>query len=190
MSSSVKKKLIGVVFLLLTVGLSVGLILLPTDTLLAYIGTDNTYLFMFLIAFLGSISTFASVPYPLILIGLVAAGMDPLLIGIVSACGVILADSFTFVVARKGRLLLSKKLEAAFLSLSIYIEKYPHLLKPGLVAYGTFAPLSNDFAVISLSLMKYNYFRVIPFLAIGNIFYNIGLAYLGVYAHSWITSLL
>jgi membrane protein YqaA with SNARE-associated domain len=181
-----KKKIVGVLTVVVTIGLSLLLISIPTDKLLNNIGTDNAYVFMYLVAFLGSITTFASIPYPLILIGLVAAGMDPLIIGVVSALGVITSDSVTFFVSKKGQILLSKKLQIAFDSLAKYIKKYPRLLTPGLVVYGTVSPLSNDFAVISLSLMKYKYFRVIPPLAIGNILYNVGLAFLGVYAYHWI----
>ncbi len=172
------------------VAVSLWITLTPADTLIGYFGTENIFLFMYLIAFVGSISTFASIPYPLILIGLAAGGVDPLLIGIVSALGVMTADSLTFIVTARGRALLSDKIRAAAEQLGARVRAHPRLLTPGLVLYGTVAPLSNDFAVITLATMRYSYWRVIPPLAVGNMVYNIGIAYIGVYAYDWIVGLL
>jgi len=184
-----RSRLGGILTVVLTVVFSVGLVSIPTDTLIGYLGTENGYLFMYLIAFVGSITTFASIPYPLFLISLAAGGFSPLLIGLTSALGVITADSVTFLVAQKSRVLLSDGLQASITKIGSHIERYPHLLTPGLVAYGTLSPLSNDFAVMTLSLMKYHYLQVIPPLAIGNIIYNIAVAYLGIYAYNWIVGL-
>jgi membrane protein YqaA with SNARE-associated domain len=48
------------------------------------------------------------------------------------------------------------------------------------------SPFSNDFAVAPLSMIGYNYWRTIVPLAIGNTFYNIAIAYLGLYAYDTI----
>jgi hypothetical protein len=184
------KRIFGYLVIVVTVICSLWLVSIPTDTLLGYVGVENVYLFMFLVAFVGSLTTFASIPYPLILLGLAAGGVNPLFIGLASASGVITADSLTFAAVRRGRVLVNDKILGAIERLSTHIKKHPRLLTPGLLMYGTFSPLSNDFAVISLSLMKYKYLRVIPFLAIGNIFYNVGIAFLGVYAYEWIVNLI
>lgn len=185
-----KRRIIGVFVILATVALSITLVSIPSERLTALIGTQNVYLFMYVLAFLGSITTFASIPYPLVLIGLAAGGVDPLKIGLVSALGVITADTFTFFAARKGSALLGERFNASLNVVSEYIRRYPRLLAPALVLYGMMAPLSNDFAVISLSLMRYAYSRVVLPLAVGNIIHNIAVAYLGVYAYDWIVNLL
>lgn len=184
-----KKQVISYFLIGALVVASLVLVAIPTDTLIGYVGTENVYLFMFLIAFVGSLSTFASIPYPLILIGLAAGGFNPFLLGITSASGVVISDSLTFLATKRGRTLVSEKILRSVDMAAAYINKYPRLLSPGLVLYGTVSPLSNDFAVISLALMKYRYVRIIPFLAIGNIFYNVAIAYFGVYAYDWIVAL-
>lgn len=185
-----RKKILGFFAIGATIGASLFLVSIPTDTLMEYIGTDNAYLFMYAVAFIGSITTFASIPYPLILIGFAAGGLSPLWVGLASALGVITADTVTFIAARHGRALLSEKVQASFERVSAWITRHPRLLTPGLVAYGTVSPLSNDFAVISLSLMRYTYWRVVLPLAIGNLIYNLSIAYLGVYAYDWVAGLL
>lgn len=180
----------GILALLGTAALSFAFVLIPSDTLIAAVGTENVFLFMYAIAFLGSITTFASIPYPLILLGLASGGVNPLQIGLVSALGVITADTFTFFAARKGSALLGERLQASLTQLALYVERYPRLVTPGLVLYGTLSPLSNDFAVISLSLMRYAYHRVVLPLAVGNVVYNVGMAYFGVYAYDFVVNLL
>lgn len=184
------KKLFGWSAILLTIGSSLYIASLPTETLLRFIGTDNVYIFMYLLAFIGSISTFASIPYPLFVISLAAGGFSPVSVGLSSAFGVLTADTLTFYSVKKGKALMSTKLLRAIDGLEKYVKKYPRALTPGLFFYGVFAPLSNDFAVISLSAMNYKYSKVIPPLALGNIIYNIVLAYLGVYAYDWIVGLI
>ncbi len=184
-----KKKIIGICAIAGTVIFSLLLVSTPTDTILGYIGTENAYVFVYVIALLGSITTFASIPYPLILIGLVAGGLNPLLAGILSGMGVITSDTLTFFAARQGRALLPEHVAGSLTKISGWTEKHPKLFLPGLALYGTLSPLSNDFAVISMSLMQHSFWRVVPALAVGNMIYNIGIAFLGVYAHDWISAL-
>lgn len=184
-----KKKIVGALAIAGTVGLSLLFVSIPSDTLIGYVGTENGYLLMYLIAFMGSITTFAGIPYPLFLINLVAGGFSPIFMGLVSAAGVSTADSFTFFATKKGGALLSEKLYHSFARIAVHIENHPAILTPGLMLYGVVSPLSNDFAVISLSLMQYRYIRVVLPLAVGNVAYNIGIAYLGAYAYSWIVNL-
>lgn len=174
-----KSKLIAFIAIVLTIAFSLFVASVPNSFFTEYIGTENIYLFMYLIALVGSISTFASIPYPLILIGLVSGGADPIYTGLASALGVVSADAFTFFAVQKGKVLLNEKLQNSVEHLGEIIKKYPKLVFPGLFLYGTVSPLSNDFAVITFSLMKYNYLKVAIPLAIGNIIYNITLAYYG-----------
>ncbi len=172
-----------------TIVLSFVLVSIPTDTLLRIIGTNNAYFFMYVIAVLGSITTFASIPYPLILISLVSGGLNPLLAGAVTALGVSTSDTCTFFAARRGRALLPENASASLMKFAHWLHKHPKIFTPCLALYGTVSPLSNDFAVISLSLMKYRYWQVVPVLAVGNMIYNITVAFLGIYAYDWIVGL-
>lgn len=181
-----KKRLIGFLTVGGTIALSFALVSIPTDTLLSVIGTNNAYVFMYVIAVLGSITTFASIPYPLILISLVSGGLNPLLAGVVTALGVSTSDTCTFFAARRGRALLPKNVSASLTKFAAWLHRHPKILTPCLALYGTVSPLSNDFAVISFSLMKYRYWQVVPALGIGNMIYNISIAFLGVYAYDWI----
>jgi uncharacterized membrane protein YdjX (TVP38/TMEM64 family) len=184
------KRILAGSFVLLLVCASLFLASIPSDTLIEKIGAENIYVFMFLLALVGSISTFASIPYPLILIGLSVGGADPLMLGLASAFGVITSDTVTFFTIRRGRQFVGEAMLGSMERIASYIQKYPRLLTPGLMLYGMLSPLSNDFAVISLSLMRYSFFAVVFPLAVGNVIYNLSVAYLGVYAYDWIVNVL
>lgn len=184
-----RKTLIGYATIVATILFSVAMVSVPTNTLLGFFGIENAYFFVYMIAFLGSITTFASIPYPLMLLNVVSGGLDPLLAGSLSALGVTTADICTFFVARRGQAIISEKMSRSLTKIGKLINKYPKLYAPSLVAYGIFSPVSNDFAVISLSLMKFSFWRVVPLLAIGNIIYNLSIAFVGVYAYDSIVNL-
>lgn len=177
MKPQTKRRVTRAIIIICAIVFSLSLSAIPSDTLISLIGSENAYVIMYFIAFMGSISTFASIPYPLFILSFVAGGFDPLYIGIASAFGVITADSITFILVKRGKSLLSQKIKNSIETISEKVKKHPRLLTPGLIAYGTFAPLSNDFVVISFAAMRYHYFRIIPALALGNIIYNIAIAF-------------
>lgn len=184
--TKMSKKIVTVTTAAVLIGTSFFLASIPSDTLMSFIGAENVYIFMYLLALVGSLSTFASVPYPLILISLASAGASPLALGLVSALGVITSDSITYFAAKSGRGLLGESMKGSVELLATRIARYPRLLTPGLILYGSVSPLSNDFAVLSLSFMNYKYYRVVLPLAVGNLIFNLGMALLGVYAYEWI----
>jgi len=162
------------------VGLSFAIAQIPTDTLIDYIGSENAWLLMFILGAIGGISTFVTVPYQVVLMSFASAGISPVVLGIATALGVMIGDSTMFVLSKQVQGKLSDNQQKRLDSWSEYFAKHPRLVAPCLVAYGTFSPLSNDFVVAGLSLMNFNYLRIVIPLTIGNIFYNIAIAYLGV----------
>ncbi|MEL6803883.1 MAG: hypothetical protein AAFO91_08905, partial [Bacteroidota bacterium] len=73
-----KRRWISIVVILSCMGLSLALVSVPSDTILNTIGSQNAYLLMFVLALVGSISTFAGIPYPLFLISFAAGGINPI----------------------------------------------------------------------------------------------------------------
>ncbi len=163
--------------------ISLALASFPVDTLIDTLGSNNAYFLMFALGTLGGFTTFTGIPYHLILMSLAAGGLNPVTLGICTAIGVMLGDSTMFLIGSKVKETLSPRMQATIEHLSSYLSQHPKLVAPALVGYGTFSPFSNDFIVASLSMMGYAYWRTIIPLTIGNIFYNIALAYLGLYAY-------
>ena len=175
------KRYIQIVGVLIAfVGLSFAIAQIPTDTLVDYIGSENAWLLMFVLGAIGGISTFVTVPYQVVLMSFASAGINPIVLGIATALGVMVGDSTMFLLSKQVQGKLSQAQQERLDSWSEYFAKHPRLVAPSLVLYGTFSPLSNDFVVAGLSLMNFNYLRIVVPLTIGNIFYNIAIAYVGI----------
>ena len=164
-------------------GVSITLASIPADTLIDYLGGDNAYLLMFLLGGIGGLTTFTGIPYHLVLMSLAAGGLSPVILGVSTALGVMLGDSTMYLIGRNVKTALPGRILATMDHLTSYLKKRPRLVTPTLIAYGTVSPFSNDFIVASLSIMGYSFWRTIIPLAIGNTFYNIALAYLGLFAY-------
>ena len=117
---------------------------------------------------------------------LAVGGLDPVALGVCTAVGVMLGDSTMFLIGKQVKDSLPPRVVATIDHFAEYLLKHPRFVTPALVAYGTVSPFSNDFVVASLSMGGYGYWRTILPLTVGNIFYNIALAYLGLYAYDTI----
>lgn len=179
-----KRKTILAIFAVgLFILVSVTLGSIPSETLINFVGSDNAFILMFVLGTVAGLTTFTGIPYHLILMSLAAGGINPVGLGISTALGVMLGDSTMFLLSKKVQPSLSPKILAFTDAVADRLNLHPSLISPGLLLYGMFSPFSNDFIVASLSIMGYSYRKIIVPLAIGNIFYNIALAYLGLYAY-------
>lgn len=163
--------------------ISVLLASFPADDVIDVIGADNAYLLMFVLGMIGGFTTFTGIPYHVVLMSLAAGGLNPIGLGLCTALGVMLGDSTMFLIGARLKDSLPPRLQATIQPLSAYLARHPAMVTPALVCYGAISPFSNDFLVASLSVIGFGYWRTIIPLAIGNVFFNIGLAYLGIYAY-------
>ena len=185
-----KRRLQALTFVALFIAISSAIASIPSDTLIEFVGSENAYLLILALGVIGALTTFTGLPYHLILMSFAAGGINPIFLGISTALGVMVGDSTMFVIGKKAQVALPSNILTAINTLPKYIDRYPRLFNPLLIAYGALSPLSNDFVVASLSIAGYSYRRVIIPLTIGNIFFNIMIAYLGLYAYDWITQVL
>ena len=171
------------------VSISLTIATIPSDSLIDAVGSNNAFALMFLLGLIGGLTTFTGVPYQVILMSLAAGGLNPILLGLSTAVGVMLGDSTMYLIGRGLKPSLSHRLLAALDKIKHYLAQHPRQFTPALVLYGCLSPFSNDFVVGSLSIMGYPFWRTILPLAVGNIVYNIALAYLGVYAYDQLIGL-
>lgn len=147
------------------------------------LGVGNGYLIAFIAAFFAGISTFTSAPYALIVITLGAGGLSPILIGLVSAFGLFLGDSTSYMLGYYGHHVVPTKLQEELQKVHAWLmaRKRAWTIPVFIFLYGAFFPFSNDLVVISFGLARYPFWRVMAPLALGSIIFNMILAYLGKY---------
>jgi membrane protein YqaA with SNARE-associated domain len=160
--------------------------LLSPETILSAIGVENAYLFMFLLAFAGGVTTFSGIPYHLVMIAFASGGLSPWLLGLWTACGVMLGDTTSYFLGRQGSKLMSSRAQIVFDKLKQIEEQHPRFLPLAFLLYGTFIPFSNDLLVIPAGLLGYPFWRVMIPLGIGNLLFNIGLALVATYATEYL----
>ncbi len=178
-----KSKLGLGVAILIFVSISVTLALIPSATIVETVGSSNAYLLLFVLGAIGGLTTFSGIPYHVILMSFAAGGINPILLGGSTALGVMVGDSTTYLISKRVGDNVPSSLQIYLDRIAHFVDRRPTLIAPILILYGALSPFSNDFIVASLTLTGHSYRRIIIPLAIGNTFFNIGLAYLGYYAY-------
>jgi membrane protein YqaA with SNARE-associated domain len=184
-----KKIKLFLTLLPIVVGLGISFLFIffvGADVLVEYIGTENAYVLMFTVAAFSGLSTFNSVPYYSVLLVLANTGVSPVLLGTASALGVMTGDSFSYFIGRQGSSLIPSVLEPIFDKINNLAKYKPNIYTLVCFLYGSMCPLSNDFITISSGMARISYLRVMLPLALGNIVFNIAIAYTAIYAHNWL----
>jgi uncharacterized membrane protein YdjX (TVP38/TMEM64 family) len=176
--------------LIVAVFLSISLAIasIPTDRILDLIGTENAYALMFVLGAIGGLSTFVSIPYHLVLMSLASGGLHPVVLGVVTASGVMVGDSTMYMLCRNLEHSFSPRVQATLERISGFLAQHPRFVTPGLFIYGALSPFSNDFLVATMSLTRRPYMKTVLPLLVGNCLFHIGVAYLGLYSYSTIVS--
>src|SRR3989304_4912501 len=157
------KYLPRILLILFFIGCSFLLYYSSPEKLIEFIGVENAYFFIFILALIGGITTFSGIPYHLVL--------------------VTLGDSTSYYVGHQGKVILPQNIQNFLGRISAFGFKHPRLLPLFFFLYGSFVPFSNDFIVISMGLARYPFWRVMLPLGAGNLVFNISLAFFALYAY-------
>ncbi|MBS3079725.1 hypothetical protein J4218_06395 [Candidatus Pacearchaeota archaeon] len=182
-----KKELIVGLMILLFILWSFILYNFPPETIIRFIGINNSYIVVMILGLLGGTSILFPFPYYLFVITFAAGGSNPILLGICTGLGVILGESTSYLVGYHGRVILSENYKKIFNRLNKYCEKTQNtiILSIALFVYGCFVPFPNDFLILPLGAARYNYWKLMIPLGLGNICFNIMLAFAGIYGWNY-----
>lgn len=163
--------------LFLMISIIVNIYISP-EQIINTIGVNNAFLLIFFLAFMGGVSTFSSVPYHLVVVSMASGGLNPFVLGVSAATGVMLGDSTSYYLGHRGKDFIPRRFEKFFLRLRLLITHHPRLFPIFCFIYGTLIPFSNDFITISAGLMRYPFWKVILPLGLGNLLFNTAIAYI------------
>ncbi len=177
-------RILGVLPLITLVVISALFYFSSAERVVSLIGVENAYVFIFILAFLGGITTFSGIPYHMMLMALAAGGLNPLALGLTTAIAVSLGDCTSYFVGYFGRALVSSRIERALTRLAALQEHHPRLLPAVFFLYGACVPFSSDLVTIPMGLLRYPLWRVIVPLGIGTVMFNTALAYFASDIHA------
>ncbi len=169
------------------IGISTLLYFSSAESVIRFIGIENAYLFIFVLAFFGGLTTFSGIPYHLVLVTLAVGGLNPLALGLVTATAVSLGDCTSYFVGYFGRELVPERIEHALQRLVRMQEHHPRLLPVVFFLYGACVPFSSDLVTIPMGLLRYPLWRVMIPLGLGTIIFNTMLAYFATEVQHWLT---
>lgn len=177
----------GIMPLIFFVGLSVYFFIYSNpERIIEIIGVHNAYLLIFILAFLGGLTTFSGVPYHLVVITLATGGLDPLFLGLSAASGVMIGDSTSYYVGYRGGSIAPESVQKLFQRIYLFSSRHEKILPIFCFLYGSLIPFSNDFITISAGIARYPFWRIMIPLGMGNVIFNMTLAYLASNAYDFL----
>lgn len=178
-----------IALLLLFVGGTIFFYYSSPEELILFIGVENAYALMFILALLGGLTTFSGIPYHAILIMLASGGLNPFFLGISAASGVMVGDTTSYYIGYRGGTFVPQGIQKILQKFCTFCLAHPKMLPIIFFLYGSFVPFSNDFIVISMGLARYPFWRVMVPLGLGNFVFNISLAYFALHAYDFIKNI-
>lgn len=178
-----KKRIIVISIILFFVLISIFIYYLSPSKIVNIIGIQNSYIIIVILGFLGGVSILFPFPYYLFVLTFAAGGSNPVLLGICAGLGVMIGESTSYLIGYHGRVVLPQKYNKIFNKLCRDCNRAKNtiLLTIVLFLYGAFVPFPNDLLILPLGAARYNYWKLIIPLGLGNILFNVILAFGGIY---------
>lgn len=156
--------------------------LVGPQTIVDFLGVQNTYLTIFLISAIGGFSSFTAVSVYSLLVTFVGGGASPLFIALAAGFGVTIGDSLFYLFGSKSRDALNQKTKQKVDRLKKFIKNKNSFLTPVLIfIYAGFTPFPNDIMTVSVALTGYSYKKAITPLFLGNLTNLILVSYAAFY---------
>jgi hypothetical protein len=134
-----------------------------------FVGEDNTYIVIFILAIIGGVSSFTATTYYATLFTFASGGANPLLLASISAPGVLIGDLVFWYVATQGRELALRWVGKPLEKFTNWLNNLPRWSVPiAIYGYTGFTPLPGDILMISLALLRYRIRQFIIPTLLGN----------------------
>lgn len=145
------------------------LIFIGPNKIVDFLGVENSYLILFLIAAIGGLSTLTGSVYYTSLITFSAAGLNPFILSVIGGIGLTISDSIFYYFGRVGRDILPDKIKRNTNKFYKWLKSKPQWTLPIFVyAYTGFTPFPSDIMLIAIALIKINFKKIVIPLLLGN----------------------
>jgi len=169
-------------YLVLAVLAGVALVLYqyPPNTIVDYIGVENSYLAVFLIAAIGGLSSITSSVFYAAVATFSAGGANPWLLGLIGGIGIAIGDSIVFGLFYYGVQDVTRSWRDRVEKARSKINTYPRwAIYLGLFVILGVSPFPNDIVMFALVLLGFQFIKVAPILILSGITITTITAFLG-----------
>jgi membrane protein YqaA with SNARE-associated domain len=145
-----------------------------------FIGVENTYLTIFLIATFGGLNSVTGGVLYASIIAFAAGGASPLLLGLVAGVAIAIGDLLVFYVFRHTTKTLSPQWQEKITHIKKKVEHLPRSVQYVLIySYLGFTPLPNDVLMFLLAVLRFRFSQVWWVILAGTMTLAMLTAYLG-----------
>jgi Zn-dependent protease with chaperone function len=143
------------------------------------IGIKNTYLVVFILALVCGFSSVTGATFYIALAALAHGGSNPYILGLVGGIGLCISDFLFYMLVSKGVRIVDVKWKKVSDRVKRWVRWMPEWgVKAFVYLYSAFAPIPNDFLLVTLAITGIPFKRIVLFLFAGDITSTLLLAYL------------
>jgi membrane protein YqaA with SNARE-associated domain len=164
-NGSVKPVLFIVIFI---VSWSIVLYYYSPKELVNFVGINNIYAFIFLIAVIGGVSTFTSTTFYTALITIALGGVNTIFVALLASIGLTLGDMLFYYLGSQSKQCIKKRYENKINNFVSYMEKTGDTIIMFLIFLYSLTPLPSDILAIALAIVEFPFKKMIIPLLIGN----------------------
>ncbi|WP_440951869.1 VTT domain-containing protein [Methanococcoides sp. FTZ1] len=160
-------QIIGMMVLFI-VSWSVLLFYHPPAEIVERLGVHNVYIFVFLLAMIGGVSTFTSTTFYTALIALSIGGANSVWIALFASIGLTFGDLVFYYLGTKGRQCIRGKYADGIHRLTKWMEKVDDRKTMLMIFLYSLTPLPSDVIAIALAIVRFPFRKMIFPLFVGN----------------------
>ncbi|KGK99728.1 hypothetical protein LI82_00465 [Methanococcoides methylutens] len=140
----------------------------PPGEIVERLGVRNVYIFVFLLAMIGGVSTFTSTTFYTALITISLGGVNSFWIAFFASIGLTFGDLVFYYMGSKGRQCIKGKYEGNVLRLTKWMEGIDDRITMLMIFLYSLTPLPSDVIAIALAIVKFPFRKMIVPLLAGN----------------------
>ncbi|SET01090.1 membrane protein YqaA, SNARE-associated domain [Methanococcoides vulcani] len=140
----------------------------PPGEIVERLGVRNIYIFVFLLAMIGGVSTFTSTTFYTALITISLGGVNPIWIALLASIGLTFGDLAFYYLGTKGRQCIKGKYAGNVFRLTKWMEKIDDRITMLMIFFYSLTPLPSDIIAISLAIVGFPFRKMIIPLFVGN----------------------
>lgn len=158
----------------------VAFLFISPKEIVDFVGVENTYLTVFLIATFGGLNSVTGGVLYGSIIAFAAGGASPLLLGLVAGVAIAIGDGLVFYLFEHTTKTLSLQWQARITQVKKKVEHLPRSVQYLLIyLYLGFTPLPNDVLMFLLAVLRFRFSQVWWVILAGTMTLAILTAYLG-----------